>query len=100
MSCNSNFEQVKQVKQDLDGEESGSLLLVPSAVRGETAWIDGTGKWDSWKGNFKMSMLALLNLFDNVMDASLVTDEVSTHFEGRAKVHMPISIHEKAQACA
>jgi hypothetical protein len=35
--------------------------------------VDGKGLWRSWKRNFKNKLLALLDLIDNSLDASIVT---------------------------
>ena len=44
--------------------------------------VDGKGLWRSWKRNFKNKLLALLDLIDNSLDASIITGNTN-----RDKIH-------------
>jgi hypothetical protein len=51
--------------------ESGSSIFVGHHVEGRHARVNGAGLWSSWQRNFKTPELAILDLFDNAVDATL-----------------------------
>ncbi|KAL3798341.1 hypothetical protein HJC23_004994 [Cyclotella cryptica] len=56
--------------------------------------VDGKGMWNSWTRNFRTHTLALLDLIDNALDASIqAPGEVSDNFIGR--VHILPDIFER-----
>mmetsp|Transcript_7302 Transcript_7302/g.13127 ORF Transcript_7302/g.13127 Transcript_7302/m.13127 type:complete len:985 (-) Transcript_7302:28-2982(-) len=66
--------------------------------------VDGKGLWRSWKRNFKIKLLALLDLIDNSLDASIVVDggtdgnadgeeEDSSDFVGRVHIYPDVVNH-------
>lgn len=50
-----------------------SLLSTSSSSSHLLTRVDGKGLWRSWKRNFKNKLLALLDLIDNSLDASIIT---------------------------
>ncbi|KAL7472911.1 hypothetical protein ACHAXS_013289 [Conticribra weissflogii] len=49
--------------------------------------VDGKGLWRSWKRNFKTSLMAIMDLVDNALDAAIPTvGEKNQNFVGRVHV--------------
>ena len=57
-----------------------STVSFPSSL--QFTRVDGKGLWRSWKRNFKNKLLALLDLIDNSLDASIITGNTN-----RDKIH-------------
>ncbi|KAL9185895.1 hypothetical protein ACHAXT_003672 [Thalassiosira profunda] len=63
--------------------------------------VDGRGLWRSWTRNFKTKLLALLDLIDNSLDASIETEDTSSggdednngegSFVGRVHIYPDVS---------
>lgn len=86
---------------DDDGDDPILLLSAPppptsraarlSASRGGASSVrgivNGKGMWKSWTRSFDTPMLALLDLFDNAVDASLTLLEGNQEFASAASAH-------------
>ncbi|KAI2498718.1 hypothetical protein MHU86_15785 [Fragilaria crotonensis] len=59
------------------------------SVEGIHSRVNGTGLWSSWQRNFKTPELALLDLFDNAVDATL-----HDNFIGKIDIYQDVAIHE------
>eukprot|EP00546_Thalassionema_frauenfeldii_P018264 CAMPEP_0178907652 /NCGR_PEP_ID=MMETSP0786-20121207/7489_1 /TAXON_ID=186022 /ORGANISM="Thalassionema frauenfeldii, Strain CCMP 1798" /LENGTH=781 /DNA_ID=CAMNT_0020579473 /DNA_START=76 /DNA_END=2421 /DNA_ORIENTATION=+ len=56
-----------------------------------TSHIDGKGLWASWTRNFTSPELALLDLFDNAIDATL-------HFNGKIQVYQDPPLNDQGRS--
>ena len=59
------------------------------SVEGIHSRVNGTGLWSSWQRNFKTPELALLDLFDNAVDATL-----HDNFLGKIDIYQDLAIYE------
>lgn len=71
-----------------DGEVLSSLRQQPS--QSEPAGLNGPGLWDNWTRSFTSPVMALLDLFDNSMDATMCGDH-----KNLKKIHMFGDVHPK-----
>jgi hypothetical protein len=62
--------------------------------------VDGKGMWNSWTRNFRTHTLALLDLIDNSLDASIqAPGEASNNFIGRVHIHPDVFEQEERPKC-
>ena len=65
------------------------VLSQDISVEGITSRVNGKGLWNSWQRNFKTPELALLDLFDNAIDATLHED-----FTGKIQIYEDPALFE------
>lgn len=70
-------------------QPSEVLSSTLGSVEGIHSRINGAGLWSSWQRNFKTPELALLDLFDNAVDATL-----HDNFIGKIDIYEDPAIHE------
>mmetsp|Transcript_10811 Transcript_10811/g.22330 ORF Transcript_10811/g.22330 Transcript_10811/m.22330 type:complete len:289 (+) Transcript_10811:2-868(+) len=62
--------------------------------------VDGTGPWRSWKRNFKTSLMAVMDLVDNALDASIPkVGEKNHNFIGRVHVFPDVFLTSTTGLC-
>lgn len=64
---------------------AASQSSVPPPPEKKLSHVNGTGLWNSWKRNFKSTELALLDLFDNAMDATM--QDNNDQFRGKIDIY-------------
>lgn len=98
----------------ISSREAG-MIQQPSSDNSSNAWdeinedaddprhvsgIDGTGLWRSWKRNFKTSLMAVMDLVDNALDASIPkVGEKNQNFIGRIHVFPDVYLTSTTGLC-
>ena len=82
--------RIKQEEEDDDYAVHGSSILpVP-----ERSGVNGQGMWHSWERSFHRPALALLDLFDNAMDATMASRTGATDDSFSGRIDVSANVHD------
>jgi hypothetical protein len=88
-------EQRAETQDVVDGDEPAPVFSQPTiddTIHATQSGVNGAGLWSSWQRNFRSPELAVLDLFDNAIDATL-RDEDDTPFGGKIEVYSDVHHH-------